>query len=432
MHFGFQYRLWFLSANISSISVAMFAFPLLAAETVTHEYDALGRLVKTTKAGGPTNGTQATTTFDPAGNRTQQTVAVGAPTPIPTPTPTPGGHYNFTTSAPPIDPDGPGPLPAAAAIGAPAPVYTADVGLVFSGNAPFTGPMQYVKFPNGIIDDTSTSGYDITIGFRFQATNNSTPAWIITGGEPYTTFGMLMYDGGGIQILHAGTLIATYYNVFLNDGTNHTVRMKYDRSAGTFQFWKDETSLIADGKTVPLISAVAAPGQDAVGLVVNNSGGNTYSGNWTLRSLTFGTAPTPTPTPTPTPVPVPTPVPTPTPTPVPVPTPVPTPTPTPVPTPPPNQAPVAIADNAGTMAKCTIKQVTPLANDTDPEGHYPLSIVSVNSTQIAAELSSNSVVILESSNSTGTKTVTYTVSDNLGKTSTGTITVSVSGGACTN
>jgi YD repeat-containing protein len=53
-------------------------------ETITYEYDELGRLKKTTKAGGPATGAQTTTTFDPAGNRTNQTTTgVGGVTPPP-------------------------------------------------------------------------------------------------------------------------------------------------------------------------------------------------------------------------------------------------------------------------------------------------------------------------------------------------------------
>jgi len=51
---------------------------LSAAETVTHQYDALGRLKQTTKSGGPANGVQTKTNHDPAGNRTcQSTTGVG-------------------------------------------------------------------------------------------------------------------------------------------------------------------------------------------------------------------------------------------------------------------------------------------------------------------------------------------------------------------
>lgn len=50
------------------------AQPAHAAETVTYSYDALGRLVKTVRSGGPASGVDASTQYDPAGNRTNVTV----------------------------------------------------------------------------------------------------------------------------------------------------------------------------------------------------------------------------------------------------------------------------------------------------------------------------------------------------------------------
>lgn len=71
-----------------------------ASETVTYNYDALGRLTNTAISGGPNNTIGTATCFDPAGNRTRYTVgagvtACGTGTPTPTPTPTP-------TNSPPV------------------------------------------------------------------------------------------------------------------------------------------------------------------------------------------------------------------------------------------------------------------------------------------------------------------------------------------
>jgi YD repeat-containing protein len=45
-----------------------------AAETVTYSYDALGRLIRTQRSGGPASGVDAQVQYDPAGNRTNVTV----------------------------------------------------------------------------------------------------------------------------------------------------------------------------------------------------------------------------------------------------------------------------------------------------------------------------------------------------------------------
>jgi YD repeat-containing protein len=54
----------------------------LASETVTYSYDALGRLIKTVRSGGPASGVDASTQYDPAGNRTNVKVG-GAQTSTP-------------------------------------------------------------------------------------------------------------------------------------------------------------------------------------------------------------------------------------------------------------------------------------------------------------------------------------------------------------
>lgn len=72
--------------GISAIIYSLNALPLQAAENVTHQYDALGRLKQTNKSGGPATGAQNTTTYDPAGNRSNQTTT-GAPPPPPPPPP---------------------------------------------------------------------------------------------------------------------------------------------------------------------------------------------------------------------------------------------------------------------------------------------------------------------------------------------------------
>ena len=73
-----------IALGLSLIVYAIAVPPAGAAETVTHQYDALGRLKQITKSGGSVNGTQTTTNYDPAGNRTNQTTN-GVPPPPPSP-----------------------------------------------------------------------------------------------------------------------------------------------------------------------------------------------------------------------------------------------------------------------------------------------------------------------------------------------------------
>lgn len=53
---------------------ALSSTPGGAAETTTFQYDAQGRLTQSSRSGGPATGTVKSTSYDRAGNRTNQTV----------------------------------------------------------------------------------------------------------------------------------------------------------------------------------------------------------------------------------------------------------------------------------------------------------------------------------------------------------------------
>ena len=57
------------------IGLALIPTVATAAESVTYTYDALGRLVRTQRSGGPASGVDAQLQYDPAGNRTNVTVS---------------------------------------------------------------------------------------------------------------------------------------------------------------------------------------------------------------------------------------------------------------------------------------------------------------------------------------------------------------------
>jgi hypothetical protein len=114
-----------------------------------------------------------------------------------------------------------------------------------------------------------------------------------------------------------------------------------------------------------------------------------------------------------------------------------TPPPPPPPPPPPaNSPPVTVADTLS-VPRCQIRSKDVTANDSDPEGNVPLvvlSAVNANPSRGAVSVVSASTVSYESYDfPAGTDTVTYTVRDSLGATSTGTLTVTTTktGATCT-
>jgi hypothetical protein len=74
---------WFWIRTLAAVALLpLLPQPAFATETVTYSYDALGRLIKTVRSGGPASGVDASTQYDPAGNRTNVTVG-GARTSTP-------------------------------------------------------------------------------------------------------------------------------------------------------------------------------------------------------------------------------------------------------------------------------------------------------------------------------------------------------------
>lgn len=76
------------SASLAAI-IYLLPAAALASETVMHQYDELGRLISSSKSGGLATGSQTTTAYDPAGNRTNQAASGasgggGIPPPPPT------------------------------------------------------------------------------------------------------------------------------------------------------------------------------------------------------------------------------------------------------------------------------------------------------------------------------------------------------------
>jgi hypothetical protein len=97
---------------------------------------------------------------------------------------------------------------------------------------------------------------------------------------------------------------------------------------------------------------------------------------------------------------------------------------------PPNQPPVANPDSA-TVASCGSVIVNVVANDTDPDGNYPLHVAAIVShTNGAASISSSTSIQFDAVQGPKTGIVTYTVADSLGATSNGTLTVTIRNGIC--
>ncbi|CAM5375863.1 Carbon monoxide dehydrogenase subunit G OS=Sphingobium scionense OX=1404341 GN=GGQ90_004002 PE=4 SV=1 [Sphingobium scionense] len=94
----------------------------------------------------------------------------------------------------------------------------------------------------------------------------------------------------------------------------------------------------------------------------------------------------------------------------------------------PNQPPTTVTDTmAVKVCMSAVKNV--VANDTDPEGNYPLTVVSVTSTTKGdTYVVDASSIGFTAYGSTGNAQVTYTVKDSLGATATGTLAITITSG----
>lgn len=90
--------------------------------------------------------------------------------------------------------------------------------------------------------------------------------------------------------------------------------------------------------------------------------------------------------------------------------------------------PVANSDNAGSMDCGDAITFNVVANDTDPDGHYPLGLVSASASSsgiFVSVFSGTDIRIISSGGFSGTKGFSYVVQNGLGAQSTGTGTINV-------
>lgn len=106
------------------------------------------------------------------------------------------------------------------------------------------------------------------------------------------------------------------------------------------------------------------------------------------------------------------------------------PPPPPPPPPPTNNPPITVGD-ALTVNKCGTGEVNVIANDSDPEGNVPLVVIgaaNANPAKGSASVGSSSSMVryeADLGGATGADSVTYTVRDSLGATSTGTVSITI-------
>jgi hypothetical protein len=96
--------------------------------------------------------------------------------------------------------------------------------------------------------------------------------------------------------------------------------------------------------------------------------------------------------------------------------------------PPPGNTPPTAVNDTGSQKVCTINTYNVLANDSDPDGNYPLTLIASSHPSFA--IVANQIQVESSSLGSGNFTTTYTVRDSGNATATATLTLTITAGNC--
>jgi hypothetical protein len=390
-------------AGLFAATVLLALTPALASETVTYSYDARGRLVKVAHSGTVNNGASVCYAYDSADNRSNLIASTS------TDCSTGGAGVSFSI----------------ASNGAVTEGGNSIFTITRTGTASASLLVNYATANGTAVqpgDYTATSG---TLTFTTAQTSQtvSVPTIDDTLSEPAETFSMSVSAPSGGAAIGTGTATATINdndtnpcagisyavsNPSVTEGGNlvftvtktgstssscsvsyvtangtATAGSDYTATSGTLTFASTQTSLTV---SVPTINDTAVESAETVLLNLSNAtGGATIADSQGVGTINDNDG---------------------------------------------NQAPVANPDSGSTTA-CGTVTVNVIANDTDPDGNYPLHIAGiVSTTRGTVDSYTTTSITFTASTSSGTGVVTYTVADSLGATSNGTLSITISGGTC--
>jgi len=239
-----------------ALAAIFIAVPSIAQETVTYTYDALGRLITSSISGGPNNGTQTGTSFDPASNRTNYTVtgtpvppsfAIGNATAVSegtaltftvTKTGTTASSYsvNYTTAT-------------GSGTATPGTDYTATSGtLTFPAGSTTSLPIMVPTFTDSVVESpetvlvtlsSPTGGATITTSQGSGTINDvpPPPSFAIANAPAVTEGGNLTFT-----VTKTGTTASSYSVNYTTGGGTATSGTDYTAKSGTLTFAAGGTS----------------------------------------------------------------------------------------------------------------------------------------------------------------------------------------------
>lgn len=379
----------------------LFGTAAIAAETITYTYDARGRLISVVHSGGPSNGLTTTYSLDDADNRTGKTTSSGGggttcsgvSFAVGNASATEGSNLSFTVTKSGTTSDSCTVNYATANNSAVAPGdYTST-----SGTLTFTSAQSSKRVSVTTVDDTLVESSES------MYLNLSNPSGSAT-----------ISDAQGVGTINdndsanpcTGVSFTIASNAAVTEGTNSVFTITktgstsnscsvdyatangsagapgdYTAASGTRTFTAAQTSQTVSVTTVDDSTVESA--ETFTMSLSNPTGGSTVGtpGSATATINDNDSAP--------------------------------------------NQPPVANFDNAGSMSCGDSITFNVVANDTDPDGNYPLSLVSASGSAGLSVSVENSTDLRLIGITSGAKTFSYVVQDSLGAQDTGSGSVTV-------
>ena len=378
----------------------LLAPPAIASETITYTYDARGRLVKVARSGNVNNGATACYAYDKADNRSNVTVQTTSDCSA-------GTGVSFAVSSNGAVTEGATSVFTVTKTGTATGTLTVNYG---TSNGTAVQPGDYTTTTGTLSFLTSDTSKTINVPTVNDSTSESTEAFAMTLSAPSggailgtaSTNGTINDDdappacsGVSFTIASNGAVTEGANSVFTvtKTGTatgscsvtyataNGTAAAPgdYTTASNTLTFTSAQTSQTVN---VTTINDVAVESAETFSMSLSSPTGGATLGTPNSATATINDNDG-------------------------------------------NQPPTAVNDT-GSQQKCTTQIYNVTANDTDPEGNYPLVVTSVTGSGFSVY--SSSEIEFTSTQSTGAKVGTYTVRDSLNATSTATLTVTVSGG----
>ncbi|MEJ7777002.1 MAG: Calx-beta domain-containing protein [Sphingomicrobium sp.] len=384
-----------LPTLLATSALALLPTLALASETISYSYDALGRLVQVARSGTVNDGVSSIYSYDKADNRTNLTVSTGTASPsfsVNDASATEGSSIVFTVTR------------SGSTSGSASVSYATANGTATAGSD-YTAGSGTVSFAASETQKTVTiTGLEDTVvesaeNFVVNLSSPSSGAVIGDGqgsgtindndsaaAPSFTVNNASVTEGGNLifTVTKTGTTSTSFSVNYATANGSAAAGSDYTSKSGTLTFAAADTS-----KTVSIVTTDDTTVESAETLYLNLSGatgGATISdpqgvGTINDNDSTSNNAPTP-------------------------------------------------ANDSGSIGQCETTQFNVTANDTDPDGDYPLTVTAV--TGVGFSVFSASEVQFSSTQSTGIKTGTYTIRDSLGATATATLSVTVTNtGTCT-